>query len=125
MTKKRKPTKDAVEILDRRYYKGKPERQAALEEARANDAIARKIYDLRTEAGLTQRQLAKLVGTTASVICLLEDRAGVLWIGTSKGIAFRNAGRIVTPDAPEALSEMALLKPPETVVEIVDEPELP
>jgi transcriptional regulator with XRE-family HTH domain len=27
----------------------------------------------RTEAGLSQRQLAKLVGTTASVICRLED----------------------------------------------------
>ena len=73
MTRKRKPTKDAVEILERRYYHGKPERQAALEEARSDDAIARKIYELRTTAGLTQRQLAKLVGTTASVICLLED----------------------------------------------------
>jgi DNA-binding XRE family transcriptional regulator len=73
MTKKRKPTRDAVEILDVRYYKGKSERLAGLEEARANDAVARKIYELRTKAGLTQRQLAKLVGTAASVICLLED----------------------------------------------------
>src|SRR5438034_9347557 len=73
MTKKRTPTTDAVEILHRRYYEGKPERLAALEEAEANDAVARKIYELRTQAGLTQRQLAKLVGTTASVICLLED----------------------------------------------------
>jgi transcriptional regulator with XRE-family HTH domain len=44
-----------------------------LEEARANDEVARKIYELRTKASLTQRQLAKLVGTTVSVICLLED----------------------------------------------------
>src|SRR5712692_2711463 len=73
MSKKREPTKDAIKILDRRYYEGKPQRQAALEEARANDTVARKIYELRTKAGLTQRQLAKLVGTTASVICLLED----------------------------------------------------
>jgi DNA-binding XRE family transcriptional regulator len=73
MAKKRRPTKDAVEILDRRYYEGKPKRRAALEEARANDAVARKLFELRTQAGLTQRQLAKLVGTTASVICLLED----------------------------------------------------
>src|SRR6266446_10546427 len=73
MSEKRKPTTDAIEILHRRYYEGKPERIAALEEARANDAVARKIYELRTKAGLTQRQLAKLVGTTASVICLLED----------------------------------------------------
>jgi DNA-binding XRE family transcriptional regulator len=73
MTKKRKPTTDAVEILHRRYFEGKPEMLAALEEARANDEVARKIYELRTKAGLTQRQLAKLVGTTASVICMLED----------------------------------------------------
>jgi transcriptional regulator with XRE-family HTH domain len=44
-----------------------------LEKARANDQVARKIVDLRTQAGLSQRQLAKLVGTTASVICRLED----------------------------------------------------
>jgi len=71
--KKRKPTTDAVEIMHRRYFEGKPDMLAALEEARANDEVARKIYKLRTKAGLSQRQLAKLVGTTASVICLLED----------------------------------------------------
>ena len=73
MPKKRRPTTDAVEILHRRYFEGKPEMLAALEEAKATDEVARKIYALRTEAGMTQRQLAKLVGTTASVICLLED----------------------------------------------------
>src|SRR5260370_9950150 len=73
MHKKRKPTRDAIEIIEGRYYEGKPERRADLEEARANDGVARKIYELRNKAGLTQRQLAKLVGTTASVICLLED----------------------------------------------------
>src|SRR5437879_13889227 len=73
MRKKRKPTTDAAEILHRRYFEGKPEMLAALEEARANDEVARKIYELRAQAKLSQRQLAKLVGTTASVICLLED----------------------------------------------------
>jgi DNA-binding XRE family transcriptional regulator len=73
MPKKRKPTKDAVKILHRPYYEGRPKRIAELEEARANDDVARKIYTLRTKAGLTQRALAKLVGTTASVICRLED----------------------------------------------------
>src|SRR5688572_29744612 len=72
--KKRKATTDAVEILHRRYYRGKPGRLAALEKARADDHVARKINALRTEAGLTQRQLAKLVGTTASVICRRECR---------------------------------------------------
>jgi DNA-binding XRE family transcriptional regulator len=73
MGKKKKTTSDASEILHRRYFDGKPEMLSALEEARANDEVARKICELRTKAGLTQRQLAKLVGTTASVICLLED----------------------------------------------------
>ena len=73
LRKKRKATTDAVEILDRRYYRGKPERLAALETARANDHVACKIVALRTKAGLSQRQLAKLTGTTASVICRLED----------------------------------------------------
>jgi transcriptional regulator with XRE-family HTH domain len=45
----------------------------SLEEARANEQIARKILRLRTAAGLTQAQLAKVIGTTASVICRLED----------------------------------------------------
>jgi len=70
---KKSATTDAVEILHRRYYQGKPERLAALEEARANDSVARNITALRVQAGLTQRQLAKLVGTTASVICRLEN----------------------------------------------------
>ena len=72
-TPKRQPTTDAIEILHRRYYEGRPERLVELEEARANEEIARKIYELRTTAGLTQRQLAKLVGTSASAICRLED----------------------------------------------------
>jgi ribosome-binding protein aMBF1 (putative translation factor) len=70
---KRKPATDAVDIIRRRYYEGKPDRLAALEQARANDDVARKIAALRREAGLSQRQLAGLVGTTASVICRLED----------------------------------------------------
>lgn len=73
MAQKLKLASDAVEIIHRRFYKGKPGRLRNLEEARANDEIARKIYDLRIEAGLTQTQLAKLIGTTASVICRLED----------------------------------------------------
>jgi len=73
MAKMTKPTSDAVEVLHRRFYEGKPSRLKDLEEARANEEIARKIYELRTAAGLTQTQLAKHIGTTASVICRLED----------------------------------------------------
>ena len=73
MARKRKPTTDGIEILHRRYFEGKPEMLALLEEARAEDEVARKIRELRTQAGLSQRDLAKLVGTTASAICRLED----------------------------------------------------
>jgi len=73
MTKKRAAITDAVEILHWRYFEGKPKMLALLEEERANAEIARKICELRTKAGLSQRALAKLVGTTASVICRLED----------------------------------------------------
>jgi len=72
MTKNKKKTSSAVEILHRRYYEGKPERIAQLEEARAEDELARQIYELRESAGLTQERLAKLVGTTPSVISRLE-----------------------------------------------------
>jgi ribosome-binding protein aMBF1 (putative translation factor) len=71
--KNRKPTVDAVDIIDRRYFRGNREMQSLLAEEEANAEVARKIYNLRTKAGLSQRALAKLVGTTASVICRLED----------------------------------------------------
>ena len=66
-------TTDAVQILRRRYYDGTPKAEASLEEEIANAEVSRKVHDLRTKAGLTQRELAKLVGTTASVISRLED----------------------------------------------------
>jgi len=72
-SKKRRATTDAVEILHRRYVAGRPDQEAALENARLNATIAQEIYDLRTKAGLTQMQLAELVGTAHSVISRLED----------------------------------------------------
>lgn len=71
--KNKKVITDALEIMHREFFAGKPERIAELEQMRADDAVARKILDLRTKAGLSQRELAKMVGTTASVICRLED----------------------------------------------------
>lgn len=72
---RRTVTSDAVQILYRRYYEGRFERVRGLEEARANDSVAGKLTALRLRAGLTQGQLACLVGTTASAICRLEDAA--------------------------------------------------
>ena len=73
MAKRRKKTSDAVQILHGRYYKGSPRRIAELEKARVSAGVARKIHELRTKAGLTQKQLAELVGTSHSVISRLED----------------------------------------------------
>ena len=69
----KRKTKDAVDILHKRLYDGKPKRQAELEEARASAELSRRLYALRTDAGLTQAELAKLVGTSRSVISRLED----------------------------------------------------
>jgi len=69
----KRKTKDAVDLIHKRLYQGKPKRLAGLEEARASAEIARKIYALRTDAGLTQAELADLVGTSRSVISRLED----------------------------------------------------
>lgn len=67
------PTTDAAKILHRRYYDKRPARALELETARLNAAIAREIYTLRKKARLTQEQLARMVGTTGSVISRLED----------------------------------------------------
>lgn len=47
--------------------------QQMLAEERSNAAIARQIHALRTARGLTQRELADLVGTKQPVIARLED----------------------------------------------------
>jgi transcriptional regulator with XRE-family HTH domain len=39
-------------------------------------ALGQLIYDLRTEAGLSQRELAERMGTTQSVISRLEEGGG-------------------------------------------------
>ncbi len=70
---KKKSTSAALEYAHRRFFAGKPERLVELEEARASAEVARKVYDLRSKAKLTQKELAKRVGTTASVISRLED----------------------------------------------------
>jgi len=62
-----------VEILRRRFVEGNPKMEALVEQERLNAAVAQQLYDLRMQAGLTQKELADRVGTTASVICRLED----------------------------------------------------
>lgn len=49
------------------------DKRAAIEQ---DLAMGQLIYDLRTEAGLSQRQLAERMGTTQSVISRLEEGGG-------------------------------------------------
>lgn len=65
-------TRNAVEILKRSFEKD-PELMRFYEEEKLNLLIGNMIYDAREEAGLSQTQLAKLVGTQQSVISRLED----------------------------------------------------
>lgn len=50
-----------------------PDSQSVLEQ---DFAMAQLIYDLRTRAGLSQRELAQRMGTTQSVISRLEEGGG-------------------------------------------------
>ena len=72
MTQKNQ-TSDALDIIQRRLYDNQPNRMADLQDAIVNDDVARKIRELREKKGLSQRQLAELIDTQASVICRLED----------------------------------------------------
>ena len=73
MVQKKKFHSGASQYLYNRYIAGDPKREEEYEEEVINADIARKIYALRTKAGLTQQELAERVGTTKSAICRLED----------------------------------------------------
>jgi transcriptional regulator with XRE-family HTH domain len=74
MTAKKATKKhDALDQLIHKFVGGDPERQAMLDEEIVNVEAAQLVYDLRRKAGLSQRELAKKVGTTASVICRMEQ----------------------------------------------------
>ncbi len=65
-------TNDALEILAS-MTKGDVEMESMIAESSLNAAIAQMIYDCRTRAGLTQKQLADRIHTQQSVISRLED----------------------------------------------------
>lgn len=73
MPRKSRFESKALEFAYSRYVGKDAKKAAQLEEELANADVAKKIHDLRTKAGLTQKGLAKLVGTTASAISRLED----------------------------------------------------
>lgn len=70
--RKRSKTKNALSIL-KGVTGDDPALQAEITEARVNFRVAQMIYDARTRAGLSQRELAALIGTKQPVIARLED----------------------------------------------------
>jgi len=71
-TKKVSGDADALRMLEP-LSRDDPAMQEMLAEERSNAAVARQIYELRTAKGLTQQQLAELIGTKQPVIARLED----------------------------------------------------
>jgi ribosome-binding protein aMBF1 (putative translation factor) len=71
--KKRKFKSPTLQWTYDRYIGNDPKQIEEYEQEVLNAEIARKVYDLRTKAGLSQRELARRVGTSASAICRLED----------------------------------------------------
>ncbi len=65
-------TANALDILNRRHPPS-AEDVDSRSAFRQQVEVAELIHQARTDAGLSQRALAKRVGTTASVICRLED----------------------------------------------------
>ena len=61
---------EALQYTYDKYIGNDPDQVASYE--LINIELAKLLYDLRTKAGLSQRELAKKVGTTASVICRLD-----------------------------------------------------
>lgn len=60
-------------FLRRRYVGDDTARAASVEQERVNAQVAQLIYDQRKAAGLSQRELAELIGTQQSVISRLES----------------------------------------------------
>ena len=73
MARKRRFRSGGLQALHDRFIGDDPERVASFERALADANVAQDIYNLRVAAGLSQRELAARVGTTASVISRLED----------------------------------------------------
>jgi ribosome-binding protein aMBF1 (putative translation factor) len=63
---------DALKILQQLTVED-PEMAEMIKEASLNADLAQLIYQVRTQAGLTQQQLADRIGTQQSVIARLED----------------------------------------------------
>lgn len=73
MMDEKKYSSDALQWMYDEFIGNDPERIASYQEERIKAEIARQIYDLREQAGLSQKQLADLAGTSERVIDDLEE----------------------------------------------------
>lgn len=73
MSRKPRIKSTALQEFHDRYVAHDPKLVAMYEKGLVDAEVGQRIYDLRTDAGLTQAGLARLVGTTPSVISRLED----------------------------------------------------
>src|SRR5262249_14137072 len=69
---KKKRTRNLGDVI-RAKLSANPELAKAVEEESFKSDIAKQVYNLRTKAGLTQRQLADVVGTRQTVTSRIED----------------------------------------------------
>ena len=72
-SRKTRKTSNALEIIDRTIVRDDSELRDMIEQETVNALVAQAIYDARTNAGLTQKQLAELIDTKQPVISQLED----------------------------------------------------
>ncbi len=66
-------TSDGVELLRRTFVGDDAAHREAADKAFEDAVVGQVIYEARQAAGLTQTQLAKMVGTDQAVISRLED----------------------------------------------------
>lgn len=73
MPGKKSRVPDGTELLYDRYIKGDREQERLYEEDRKRMQLGVRIRELRLSAGLTQAELARRTGTTASAISRIES----------------------------------------------------
>ena len=69
----RRSTSDAVEILDRVFVGDDASRREAADKAFEDAVVGQIIHDARKAAGLSQAELAAMIGSDQAVISRLED----------------------------------------------------
>ncbi len=69
---KSKKTSDAVELMNK-WYGGDAKWEQMLVDERLRVQVGQIVYDLRTEADLSQEALAKIAGTSQSIISRVEN----------------------------------------------------